>query len=537
MQPQGPQMQGHGPPVGAVMRPQHHGPPGSYPMQGQRPMIIQQGPIMQQGQWIRHPQEVTLQQRGPMGLRPPGPQVMAIRGPGPIDQHPALIRQDSNTQPPPPPLNTKPMTPPPENPETDEDKAKVHRYEQWLMQQEQAINEHLKYYETEISKLRKLRKVSLENQYKVLFLCPSFIRLKLTLKYKTKKNLCAVFLHYFPHVFVTFLRVFVWTPVFHFLFQSLSSKQRTMRKNGNDLNEKDQNELDQVSLRAQEIQKTLEKIRKQSRQHAMLTSDHKNKKQKAMGIDPSKPDEAGMQHQGMPQQQQQQQQIVMQQPHQGHLGHPGMMQGPHGHRMQIRPGMNPGQPRMMVLQQQQQQMVMRPQGQPQMQRMVMMQGHPQQRMVMMTQGGQPIQGHPGGQRMQMIRMPQGTMMRMQQPYDPSQGQGPPQMNSPGMSPHHSSQPSPHSMHTSGQPSPQSYPVTSPGGAHGRPPGMTSPMSMPVTSPSPGMNVMSPMNPPSQSPQPVMSPQQFHHQQHHGFSGSQSPATSVSQSPRNVSVFV
>ena len=119
--------------------------------------------MQQQGQWIRHPQEVTLQQRGPMGG--PMPQVMGIRGPGPpggpqrMDQHPALMRQDSNSIPPPPPLNSKPMTPPPENPQTDEDKAKVSRYEKWLGDQESAINQHLRYYETEISKLRKLRKV------------------------------------------------------------------------------------------------------------------------------------------------------------------------------------------------------------------------------------------------------------------------------------------------------------------------------------------------------------------------------------------
>ena len=130
----------------------------------QRPMLIQGGQMVPQDQWIRHPQEVTLQQRGPMGGPPP--QVMGMRGPGPhpqrmpLDQHPALMRQDANTLPPPPPLNTKPMTPPPENPQTDEDRAKVVRYEQWLAEQEEAINKHLRYYETEISKLRKLRKVS-----------------------------------------------------------------------------------------------------------------------------------------------------------------------------------------------------------------------------------------------------------------------------------------------------------------------------------------------------------------------------------------
>merc|ERR1711963_878006 len=63
--------------------------------------------------------------------------------------------------------------------------------------------------------------------------------------------------------------------------------------------------------------------------------------------------------------------------------------------------------------------------------------------------------------------------------------------------------------------------------------MTSPMNnMPVTSPSPGMTAMSPMNPPSQSAQPSMSPQHFPQQSQHHFSGSQSPATNISQSPRH-----
>ena len=52
------------------------------------------------------------------------------------------------------------MTPPPENPTNEEDKNKVLQYEKWLGDQESAINQHLKYYETEISKLRKLRKVN-----------------------------------------------------------------------------------------------------------------------------------------------------------------------------------------------------------------------------------------------------------------------------------------------------------------------------------------------------------------------------------------
>ena len=160
-------------PVGAVLqqvRPQ--GPPPGAAFPGgvvQRPMMIQQQqgqmmPGQPQGpqQWqIRHPQEVTLQQRGPMGPQGPPHQVMGMHGGPPrmpMDQHPALMRQDP-TPPPPPALDSKPMTPPPENPQTEEERAHVVRYEQWLSRQEAAINQHLKYYETEISKLRKQRKV------------------------------------------------------------------------------------------------------------------------------------------------------------------------------------------------------------------------------------------------------------------------------------------------------------------------------------------------------------------------------------------
>ena len=153
---QGPQ----GPPVGAAGFPQR-------PMMmagGQRPPM---GGMMgqPQGQWqVRYPQEVTLQQRGPMMGGPPQ-QVMGLRGPvpqrmpGAAEPHPAFIRQESIPTPP-PPLNTKAMTPPPENPQTDADRAKVVQYEQWLNEHNKNIEEHLRHYETEISKLRKQRKVS-----------------------------------------------------------------------------------------------------------------------------------------------------------------------------------------------------------------------------------------------------------------------------------------------------------------------------------------------------------------------------------------
>ena len=168
-------------PVGAL-RPQGP-PPGAFPGGVvQRPMMIQQqqgqmvpGQPQPQGQW--QPQQVTLQQRGPMGGQPPH-QIMGMRGPHPQrmpmdQQHPALMRQDP-TPPPPPPFDPKPMTPPPENPQTDEERAHAVRYDQWLKRQEGAINDHLRHYETEISKLRKQRKVSSTLRYLRLYFPFSF---------------------------------------------------------------------------------------------------------------------------------------------------------------------------------------------------------------------------------------------------------------------------------------------------------------------------------------------------------------------------
>ena len=59
---------------------------------------------------------------------------------------------------PPPVLNIPPPPAPPDSPQNEEERRQVARYELWLGQQETAINDQLKYYETEITKLRKQRK-------------------------------------------------------------------------------------------------------------------------------------------------------------------------------------------------------------------------------------------------------------------------------------------------------------------------------------------------------------------------------------------
>ena len=54
------------------------------------------------------------------------------------------------------------------------------------------------------------------------------------------------------------------------VFQSLNSKQRQLRKSGNELAEVDALELQRISREQSVLQKHLDASRKQSRQHGML---------------------------------------------------------------------------------------------------------------------------------------------------------------------------------------------------------------------------------------------------------------------------
>lgn len=107
---------------------------------------------------------------------------------------------------------------PPENILTEHDRQMQMAYEQWLNTQNSVLSTQLQYYETEVGKLRKVRK-------------------------------------------------------------SLNSKQRALRKSGNELTEQDAAELAKVSTEQSIVQKQLESARKQSRQHGLLIQDYKTKQQ------------------------------------------------------------------------------------------------------------------------------------------------------------------------------------------------------------------------------------------------------------------
>lgn len=82
-------------------------------------------------------------------------------------------------------------------------------YEEWLTHQHNTLTQQLKYYETEVNKLRKIRK-------------------------------------------------------------SLNSKQRQLKKTGGQLADNDANELQRISAQQTILQKHLESSRKLSRQHGLL---------------------------------------------------------------------------------------------------------------------------------------------------------------------------------------------------------------------------------------------------------------------------
>lgn len=109
-------------------------------------------------------------------------------------------------------FNAPVLTPPAQPPEvitTDQDRQIQHTYEVWLTEQSNIVTKQLKYYESEVQKLRKMRK-------------------------------------------------------------SMNSKQRVARKQGNELSEHDSIELQRITAEQQALQKLLESSRKQNKQHMAI---------------------------------------------------------------------------------------------------------------------------------------------------------------------------------------------------------------------------------------------------------------------------
>ncbi|KFB47865.1 AGAP011192-PA-like protein [Anopheles sinensis] len=113
--------------------------------------------------------------------------------------------------------NLQPQPPqPPETIATEQDRVLQINYENWLNQQNTVLSNQLKYYETEIVKLRKVKK-------------------------------------------------------------QLNTKQRHLRKQGNELTDNDAKELQKITADHGIIQKQLENARRQQRQHSVILQDYKTK--------------------------------------------------------------------------------------------------------------------------------------------------------------------------------------------------------------------------------------------------------------------
>ncbi|KAK7078606.1 Lysine Methyltransferase 2D [Halocaridina rubra] len=154
---------------------------------------------------------------------PSQPMTRPVRPQGDPGMHPALLqavtsRGTVSSSPSSVTIKSIPPPPqPPDNPVTDAERQQQIQYEQWLQQQHSCIASQQHYYEAEITKLRKQRK-------------------------------------------------------------SLNSRQRTLKKNGQELSENDAAELSRVQRDAAAIQRHLEQCRKSSRQHAMIMQEYNNKR-------------------------------------------------------------------------------------------------------------------------------------------------------------------------------------------------------------------------------------------------------------------
>lgn len=160
-----------------------------------------------------------------------------ISNPGSVQNQWQAPQTPADTTPRVPTFNANFVAAPPLPPEhiiTEQDKQTQIAYEQWLNHQNIVLGQQLKFYEGEVQKLRKMRKV---------YMC-TYIS-------------CLTFFNYI------YFFVLIST-------QSLNSKQRQLRKCGNQLPEADATELQRIATEQSILQKHLESSRKQSRQHGML---------------------------------------------------------------------------------------------------------------------------------------------------------------------------------------------------------------------------------------------------------------------------
>jgi histone-lysine N-methyltransferase MLL3 len=214
-------------PSGAGMQPQQN--PGGQQNPGQGQPVQQQ---IQQHQQTMAGGGIIKQQFIPRGM---GQQQWSNQMQMPSPQSfPSNQMQSAAVQEPPVrtiPLynaNLQPAPPvPPENIMSESDRQTQNTYEQWLSRQNDSLKNQQSYYETEVAKLRKLKK-------------------------------------------------------------SLNTKQRQLKKTGGDLTEVDAKELAKVTAEQNIIQKQLENARKQSRQHNLVIQDYTTK-QKAKQTAPPSP--------------------------------------------------------------------------------------------------------------------------------------------------------------------------------------------------------------------------------------------------------
>ncbi|KAL1398161.1 hypothetical protein pipiens_009187, partial [Culex pipiens pipiens] len=216
--------------------------PGQVPGQpGQMQMQPQQLPPMQQqqpqqpgqlqspmgGQYIMQQQRINPQWRpqtpippggavanliNPLNKAAAGPSQQIAPPPAEVTARPIAVYQ-ANLQPAPPV--------PPENITNEQERQIQLNYENWMNQQKISLENQLKHYETEIGKLRKVKK-------------------------------------------------------------QLNTKQRQLKKAGNELSEPDMKELTQITADHAVVQKQLDNARKQQRQHTVLIGEYKTKQQAKM---------------------------------------------------------------------------------------------------------------------------------------------------------------------------------------------------------------------------------------------------------------